>query len=188
MRRPRSTRADGFEVGLHVNTGCADFTASSLQATYDAAGAGVAGEVSRARGPLRTQRHHCIVWSDWSSGAQVQLSKGMRLDTSYYFWPPSWVADVPGLFTGSAMPMRFTKPDGSFVDVYMAATQMTDESGQTYPMTIDTLLDRAVGAEGYYGAYTVNAHTDTRRSPTSPMRSSLRRSRAACRSSRPRRC
>ena len=40
------------------------------------------------------------------------------------------------------------------------ATQMTDESGQQYPYTIDTLLDRALGAEGYYGAYTINAHTD----------------------------
>ena len=155
--------ADGFEVGLHVNTGCADFTASSLQGTYDQQ---VPEWLAKfpSGGPLRTQRHHCIVWSDWSSGAQVQLSKGMRLDTSYYFWPPSWVADVPGMFTGSAMPMRFTKPDGSFVDVYMAATQMTDESGQTYPKTIDTLLDRAVGAEGYYGAYTVNAHTDSAQS------------------------
>ena len=155
--------ADGFEVGLHVNTDCADFTASSLQGTYDQQ---VPEWLAKfpSGGPLRTQRHHCIVWSDWSSGAQVQLSKGMRLDTSYYFWPPSWVADVPGMFTGSAMPMRFTKPDGSFVDVYMAATQMTDESGQTYPKTIDTLLDRAVGAEGYYGAYTVNAHTDSAQS------------------------
>ena len=155
--------ADGFEVGLHVTTDCADFTASSLQGTYDQQ---VPEWLAKfpSGGPLRTQRHHCIVWSDWSSGAQVQLSKGMRLDTSYYFWPPSWVADVPGMFTGSAMPMRFTKPDGSFVDVYMAATQMTDESGQTYPKTIDTLLDRAVGAEGYYGAYTVNAHTDSAQS------------------------
>ncbi len=155
--------ADGFEVGLHVNTDCADFTASSLQGTFDQQ---VPEWLAKfpSGGPLRTQRHHCIVWSDWSSGAQVQLSKGMRLDTSYYFWPPSWVADVPGMFTGSAMPMRFTKPDGSFVDVYMAATQMTDESGQTYPKTIDTLLDRAVGAEGYYGAYTVNAHTDSAQS------------------------
>ncbi len=42
----------------------------------------------------------------------------------------------------------------------MAATQMTDESGQAYPYTVNTLLDRALGAEGYYGAYTVNAHTD----------------------------
>ncbi len=155
--------ADGFEVGLHVTTGCADFTASSLQTTYDQQVPEWLAQFPSG-GPLRTQRHHCIVWSDWSSGAEVQLSKGMRLDTSYYFWPPSWVADVPGMFTGSAMPMRFTKPDGSFVDVYMAATQMTDESGQTYPKTIDTLLDRALGAEGYYGAYTVNAHTDSAQS------------------------
>ena len=42
----------------------------------------------------------------------------------------------------------------------MAATQMTDESGQAYPSTVNTLLDRALGPEGYYGAYTVNAHTD----------------------------
>ena len=42
------------------------------------------------------------------------------------------------------MPMRFTRPNGSFIDVYMAATQMTDESGQTYPMTVDRLLDHPV--------------------------------------------
>ena len=28
--------ADGFEVGIHINTGCADFTPASLQAFYDA--------------------------------------------------------------------------------------------------------------------------------------------------------
>jgi hypothetical protein len=56
--------------------------------------------------------------------------------------------------------MRFARLDGSLIDVYQATTQMTDESGQTFPFTIDTLLDRALGAEGYYGAYTINAHTD----------------------------
>ena len=38
---------------------------------------------------------------------------------------------------------------------------MSDEAGQTYPYTIDTLLDRALGPEGYYGAFTANIHTDT---------------------------
>jgi hypothetical protein len=151
--------ADGFEVGIHINTGCGDFTRSSLQANYDAQVPQFQAAFPSA-GPLRTQRHHCIAWSDWSSGAEVQLSKGMRLDTSYYYWPPSWVNDVPGMFTGSAMPMRFVKLDGSFIDVFQAATQMTDESGQVYPYTVNTLLDRALGDEGYYGAYTVNAHTD----------------------------
>ncbi len=151
--------ADGFEVGVHINTGCGDFNRDSLQDIYDAQVPEFQAAFPSA-GPLRTQRHHCIAWSDWSSGAEVQLSKGMRLDTSYYYWPPSWVNGVPGMFTGSAMPMRFTKLNGEFIDVYMAATQMTDESGQAYPYTVDTLLDRALGAEGYYGAYTVNAHTD----------------------------
>ena len=38
---------------------------------------------------------------------------------------------------------------------------MTDESGQSFPFTIDTLLDRATGPEGYYGAFVANMHTDT---------------------------
>jgi hypothetical protein len=42
---------------------------------------------------------------------------------------------------------------------------MTDESGQTYPYTIDALLDKAIGPEGYYGAFTANMHTDSA-SPT----------------------
>ena len=64
------------------------------------------------------------------------------------------------MFTGSGMPMRFADLDGSMIDVYQAATQMTDESGQSYPFTIDTLLDRALGPEGYYGVFTANMHTD----------------------------
>src|SRR3954471_4619765 len=63
--------------------------------------------------------------------------------------------------TGSGMPMRFADQDGSKIDVYQAATQMTDESQQSYPFTPDTLLDRALGTEGYYGAFTANLHTDS---------------------------
>src|SRR5438874_6288233 len=152
--------AQGFEVGLHIQTGCSDFTPSSLEQTYlDQIGSWSAQYPSIPK-PI-TQRHHCIVWSDWLTGAKTELAHAMRLDVSYYFWPPSWVNDVPGLFTGSAMPMRFADLDGSLIDVYEATTQMTDESGQSYPFTINTLLDRAVGNEQYFGAFTVNAHTDS---------------------------
>ena len=92
--------------------------------------------------------------------AKVELAHGIRLDTNYYFWPATWVLDRPGFFTGSGMPMRFVDLDGTMIDVYQAATQMTDESGQTYPFTMNTLLDRALGPEGYYGAFTANLHTD----------------------------
>ena len=107
-----------------------------------------------------TNRTHCIAFSDWASTPKVELANGIRLDGNYYYWPPGWVSNVPGLFTGSGMPMRFADTDGSMIDVFQSATQMTDESGQTYPFTVNTLLDRALGATGYYGAFNANMHTD----------------------------
>ncbi len=47
------------------------------------------------------------------------------------------------------------------VDVYQAATQMTDESGQSLALHANTLLDNALGPKGYYGAFTTNMHTDS---------------------------
>ena len=107
-----------------------------------------------------TNRTHCIAWSDWASQPKVELAHGIRLDTNYYYWPAGWVQNRPGMFTGSGMPMRFADLDGSMIDVYQAATQMTDESGQTFPFNADELLDNALGAEGYYGVFTANMHTD----------------------------
>lgn len=156
--------AQGFEISLHLNTGCADFSQASLEAYYSqqiaqfqAAFPGVP--------PIQTQRHHCIAWSDWATGAKVQYANGMRLDTTYYFWPPSWVQNRPGFMTGSGMPMRFADLDGTLIDVYQATTQMTDESGQAYPYTVNELLDWALGPEGYYGAFTANMHTDAAQIP-----------------------
>ena len=151
--------AQGFEISVHINTNCLDFTPASLASIYTSQLATWKAAFPSLPAPV-TERHHCIVWSDWSTGAQTEYANGIRLDTSYYYWPPSWVNNVPGVFTGSAMPMRFANLDGTYVDVYMAASQMTDESGQVYPYTVDTLLDRATGAAGYYGVYTINAHTD----------------------------
>ena len=60
---------------------------------------------------------------------------------------------------------------------------MTDESGQSFPVTIDTLLDNALGPEGYYGAFTANMHTDSRRLARARTPSSPPPRPAACRSS-----
>ncbi len=93
--------------------------------------------------------------------AKVELSNGIRFDTNYYYWPGSWIQDKPGLFTGSGFPMRFADVDGKLIDVYQAVSQMTDESDQTFPFTIDSLLDKALGPEGYYAVLTANMHTDS---------------------------
>jgi hypothetical protein len=150
----------GFEVGLHIDTGCGNWTAATLPVTYDTQLAGFAAGYPSV--PLQsTNRTHCIVWSEWATQARVEAQRGIRLDTNYYYWPPTWVQNRPGMFTGSGMPMRFADLDGTMIDCYQAATQMTDESGQAYPFTIDALLDRALGPEGWYGAFCANMHFDS---------------------------
>lgn len=155
--------ADGFEVALHVNTDCHDWTPDSLESSYSSQLASWKSLYPGLPSPT-TNRTHCVVWSDYVTQAQVELKHGIRLDTNYYYYPPKWMSNRPGFFTGSGMPMRFANSNGRIIDVYQAATQMTDESGQVYPETVDTLLDRAIGPEGYYGAFTANIHTDN---PTS---------------------
>ncbi|HEX4440110.1 MAG TPA: IPT/TIG domain-containing protein [Thermoanaerobaculia bacterium] len=158
-----SYEADGFEVGAHITTGCADFTPASLASDFSDQLATFGSNYPSVAPPI-TNRTHCIPWSDWSTHPKTELAHGIRLDTNYYYWPPTWINDRPGMFTGSGMPMRFADLDGTMIDVYQAATQMTDESGQTFPKNIDSLLDKATGPEGYYGAFTANMHTDSAQS------------------------
>jgi hypothetical protein len=156
--------AAGFEIGIHLNTGCSNYTGSALDALFTTQmGQFIAKYPSLPA--QTTHRVHCIAWSDYSAPASVSRAHGIRLETSYYYWPPAWVADRPGLFTGSGMPMRFASTNGVVIDIYQATTQMTDESGQSYPYTVDTLLDRALGSEGYYGAFVANMHTDALAEP-----------------------
>ncbi|WZF20529.1 DUF4082 domain-containing protein [Nostoc sp. UHCC 0302] len=151
--------ADGFELSLHVSTNCQNFEPEKLPALYTDQLNTFTNKYSSIPAPV-TERHHCLVWSDWFTTPQVELNNGIRLDTTYYYWPSYWTNDRSGFFSGSGMPMRLANKDGAMIDVYHAVTQMTDESGQTYPSTVDTLLDRAIGSKGYYGVFNVNAHTD----------------------------
>jgi hypothetical protein len=150
---------NGFEIAVHVNTDCANWTAASLQTAFTNQLATFASTFPGLPAPV-SNRTHCLVWSDYASQPQVELGRNIRLDTNYYYWPQSWIANRPGFFTGSGIPMRFVSTTGALIDVYQAATQMTDESGQTFPFTVNALLDKALGPEGYYGAFTANMHTD----------------------------
>lgn len=170
---------EGFEIGLHVYTGCKDWPTSVVRqpngvltpqmdrayaetlyhnqfATFAARYPGVPLPVSN--------RIDCVTWGDYDTQPQVELDHGVRFDTNYYYWPGKWVENRPGLFTGSGLPMRFARRDGSVVDVYQAATQMTDESGQNYPATFDSLLANALGDDQFFAVFTVNMHNDRPRS------------------------
>ncbi|MGZ4156399.1 MAG: N,N-dimethylformamidase beta subunit family domain-containing protein, partial [Bacteroidia bacterium] len=149
----------GFEVALHVNTNCNNFTRSEYENYVTSQLTDFSNTFPSISRPS-TNRNHCIAWSDWSTTPEVEVEQGIRLDANYYYWPGSWVNNQPGMFTGSGMPMRFAKMDGTIIDCYQAVTQMPDESDESFPSFCDALLDKAQGPEGYYGVFTTNMHFD----------------------------
>ncbi len=151
--------ANGFEIASHILTNCADWTYATLDGFYTNDLAAFSSALPSVPAP-QTIRTHCGTWSDYDSQPQVETSHNIRFDTNYYYWPDTWVKDRPGMFTGSGFPMRFADRNGNTIDSYQATTQMPDESGESFPLHVDTLLDNALGAKGYYGMFTVNAHTD----------------------------
>ncbi len=165
---------DGFEIALHLRIpgthDCSNY--SSYQDVKDALDSQLDGDegyvgflwVYRVLQPPATVRTHCIVWSDWDSEVRADLSRGIRLNADYYYWPSSWVAGRSGMFTGAGIPMRFAAMDGSLYDVYQATTQLPDETFETASemgAAAATLLDGAVGPNGYYGFFTTNVHNDS---------------------------
>lgn len=151
----------GFEISLHTNTGCYDYTSLSLQKDFSEQLNRFAGSYPGVAKPI-TNRSHCLNWSDWSSTPKVELQNGIRLDATYYYWPQDWMQNRPGMFTGSGIPMRFADLDGSIIDVYQVPTQMTDETNMDYSSFCNTILDKALGPEGYYGVFCANMHTDNK--------------------------
>ena len=170
----RPTRPTGFEIALHVTHGLRRTgrrqarwrTSSASQLGHFAAAvpepAAPVDATARTASPGVTRRRE----------PKVEAAHGIRLDTNYYYWPGSWVHDRPGMFTGSGMPMRFADTDGTLIDVYQAATQMTDESGQTSPFTSTRCSTTRSAPQGYYGAFIANMHTDDASRPRRGRRSS----------------
>jgi hypothetical protein len=162
ITNPVNYMNQGFEIGLHLSTGCGDFTSFTDLDSYFLSQLPQFASAYPGLPAPKTNRTHCIAFSDYDTEPQVELSHGIRFDTNYYYWPDTWVNDVPGLFTGSGMPQRFATRTGNLIDVYQATSQMTDESGQSFPATINVLLNNAYNSnKGYYGAFTANMHTDS---------------------------
>ena len=86
----------GFEVALHVNTNCANWTPTSLAGFFTDQIADFFSHLPVALAPA-THRTHCIAWSDWATQPKVELANGIRLDTNYYYWPPDVGGEPAGL-------------------------------------------------------------------------------------------
>ena len=143
-------QTDGFELGAQIDTGCANWTALSLPTTYSDQLTAFAAAFPGLQAQ-KTHRTRCSVWSDYATQPTVELGRGIRLDTNY---------SGLSFFTGSGMPMRFADSSGGLIDVYQAATQRDATLGETDPAVVDALLTKALGPEGYYGAFTANMQAD----------------------------
>jgi hypothetical protein len=83
--------SEGFEIGLHVTTNCANWTPSSLAGFFSSQLAQFTAALPGIPAP-KNNRTHCIVWSDHTTKAHVQLANGIRFE---------WLQDRPGFMTGS---------------------------------------------------------------------------------------
>ena len=158
--------AEGFEVALHVSTGCTTSSESQLDADYRDQLIDFAAKYTSVPSP-QTSRTHCVAWSDYATQPKIELSYGIRMDTNYYHFPNTWIGALPGYMTGSGLIMRFSDVDGTPINTWQAHTHINDEADQVYSTHINYLLDNAIGANGYYGMLTMNMHTDEAEHPGS---------------------
>ncbi|NUT55133.1 MAG: hypothetical protein HOQ03_04015, partial [Thermoleophilia bacterium] len=154
--------AAGFEIGQHpIVSSCptAPITETQLGSIFDTQLSAWRARYTSIPSPV-SSRTHCVYWPDWASEAKVELARGIRLDANYYHYPTPWIGARPGFMTGGGFPMRFADTTGAPIDVFQQNTNLTDESTTNYLLHIDTLLDNALGPNGYYGAFGANMHTD----------------------------
>ncbi len=151
--------ADGFEVALHPRPGLPDgANRRGVLGAFDT-------QLARSR---RIHEHPSPVIDPNALRRVVRLGDGAEdgarprhaARRELLPLPDTWIGNKPGFMNGGGFPMRFADLDGSLIDVYQANTNMTDESGQAYPATVNALLDNALGPLGYYGVFGANIHTD----------------------------
>ncbi len=64
-----SFNAQGFEISLHLNTGCFNYSQSSLLSDFTAQFPEFTGKYPSLQQSV-THRTHCLAWSDWSFEAE----------------------------------------------------------------------------------------------------------------------
>ena len=129
----QSWRAQGYEFGIHPYALKPDtyppFNVTNLSEGYTAIDGWFASYFSSPKS--RTVRHHQIAWLGYTDAVDLQVAHGIAMDTDYYTWGPwlhksdgSW---AHGYITGSGLPMKFVKQDGTILSSYQQVTQLVDE-------------------------------------------------------------
>ena len=174
--------AKGFEVGLHPDAGLASGGVwcgtwpSDMAIQYSNQLDSFMSYYASI--PVQgSERSHCYSWFGYTGGStwngyggkpEIEANLGIRFDTNITYNPSDWAIVNPGYQMGSAMMMRFAQIDiggtmTAYLDIYNAGTQITDDNGQgasAIRTIVDSYLDAANGALGFYGGFVVNMHSD----------------------------
>ncbi|HMN61382.1 MAG TPA: hypothetical protein PJ988_13500, partial [Anaerolinea sp.] len=170
-------RAQGFEFGLHPYAYKPDtyppYNVTTLAEGYAAMESWFATTFSSPKS--RTVRNHQVAWLGYTDAVDLQVANGIAMDTDYYAWGP-WLQKSDGTWahgyvTGSGLPMKFVKTDGTILPVYQQDTQLVDEqmilgagshfenlTGAQGAAVSKALIDASQA--GYYSALTTQFHVD----------------------------
>ncbi len=148
----------GFDMGLHVNATCGNYTDyNSLNGTYITQLGAFRAKYADIPNQ-RTGRMHCYLWSDWDSVVKASFANGIRYDLTYEWFPNTWTGSHAGYLSGSGMTMRFTDSNGALLDVYQGVTDLDYETDPT-SADVDSMLDNALNSNEFYGV--LGTHYDT---------------------------
>jgi hypothetical protein len=151
--------AQGFEIGVHADTGCTDQDISTVSSNLSEQMRDY-GKKELGIQKQETHRLHCIPWNGWTDTVKVERDHGIRFSLNYYYWPESWIQGKQGFMTGSGFPMRFADLDGKVLDIYQAATHIVDENGIKYAKSVGYMINKALGPEQFFGMF--GTHYDFR--------------------------
>ena len=118
-------QGDGHTFGIHPDKP----DGSTLMAAFGNVDTWFDGYYSASRS--NTVRIHRIEWEGWADGADVEATYGIGMDFSFYHWG-AWLQKPDGTwphgyFTGSGLPMRFIRSDGTIIPVYQQLTELADD-------------------------------------------------------------
>jgi VCBS repeat-containing protein len=135
--------AQGDTFGLHPYRN----PDSTLAAGFDATDSWFYTDYTVPRS--NTVRIHRIEWQGWTDPADIEAAHHISMDFSFYRWGP-WLQKPDGTWphgyiTGSGLPMKFVRTDGTLTSVYQQLTEMAD----------DQLFTDQGGYEGLTGAQAV---------------------------------
>ena len=126
-------RALGHEFGIHPYAFHPDpfdpYNITTLLEGYSATDAWFGATFSSPKS--RTVRNHELAWLGYTDAVDLQVAHGIEMDANFYAWG-LWLQKpdltwAHGYTSGSGLPMKFAKLDGTILPVYQQNTQLVDE-------------------------------------------------------------